>query len=691
LARLVLKRVFAAACAVMLLTTVADAQQGGENPPPEAAAPPAEISMPTPRASLSDADAQGLRQTLAAARLGDRSQYDAAFSTIGDPVARKIAAWAMVDASGDRLSFFELDQARRDLADWPRGQKRQTLAEKTLETSSLDANGVVQWFGGTPPRSAEGAMALAAAYQALGRNQDAQTLIRDVWRGQDFDVEAQRRMLARFSAQLRPEDHIARAQMLLYGSHGPGVRDMLALLPADERDLAEARIALRANARDAASAVARLSAAQQKDGGVVFERAGYLLRRDQTDAALALTADLPPAPGFTDGDERVWTARRLLINAALRKQDYRAAYAAASHHGFTDPVDLTDAEFYAGWLALSKLHDAAGADVNFARIQAAGASPITQGRALYWRGRAHEAMNDPDGAQAFYRQGAKYAWTFYGQLAAEKAGIPIVLGVDPQITPLDRSRFDGRETVQAARILAEIGEKDLFRVFVLSIDDNLPTPGEYELLVDMARSYGDLDLGMRVVRTAAQKGYLLPDRGYPLRTPPQVASSAETALIFGITRQESGFDPKVRSGADARGMMQLLPSTAQTVARRLGVSYSAAQLYEPDYNMRLGASYIGQMIDRFGGSYVLAAAGYNAGPGRPPDWVTFCGDPRTGDPLDFIECIPFSETRNYVMRVMEGMQVYRARLNGGQVAATLSQDLKRGSPAAATVTEAAAN
>jgi soluble lytic murein transglycosylase len=160
-----------------------------------------------------------------------------------------------------------------------------------------------------------------------------------------------------------------------------------------------------------------------------------------------------------------------------------------------------------------------------------------------------------------------------------------------------------------------------------------------------------------------------------------VAGAPEPALVLGITRQESGFDPGVRSHADARGMMQILPSTAQIVARRMGVGYSAAQLYEPEYNMRLGSSYLGQMVDRFSGSYIMAAAGYNAGPGRPAQWIGWCGDPRTGgqDPLDFIECIPFSETRNYVMRVMENMQVYRAKLNGGTAPITLSQDLKRGS------------
>jgi soluble lytic murein transglycosylase len=185
---------------------------------------------------------------------------------------------------------------------------------------------------------------------------------------------------------------------------------------------------------------------------------------------------------------------------------------------------------------------------------------------------------------------------------------------------------------------------------------------------------------MRVARAAAQHGFVLPGRAYPYREPPQVDGAPEEALVLGVTRQESGFDPEVRSGVGARGMMQLMPATASIVAKRMGVSYSPSMLDQPEYNMKLGSSFLGRLVDQFSGSYVMAVAAYNAGPGRPTQWATYCGDPRTGsvDPIDFIECIPFSETRNYVQRVLEGMVVYRAKLNGGSAPITLAADLKRG-------------
>ncbi|MCR5880634.1 lytic transglycosylase domain-containing protein [Phenylobacterium sp. J367] len=376
----------------------------------------------------------------------------------------------------------------------------------------------------------------------------------------------------------------------------------------------------------------------------------------------------------------IWSERRRLLLTAMRNGDAQGAYAAAANSGLTSGSDATDAEFFAGWIALSKLKDPDRAAKHFAAIERIGSSPITLGRAFYWQGRAAEAKGDWNAAQGFYAKGAEHYLTFYGQLSGEKLGMSLQLGKDPALSASHRARFEGRDTVQAMRLFYDQGYRDLFRAFALSLDDTLPTVEDQALLVDAVRGYGDQDTSMKVARAAAVRNMLLPERGYPYRTPPSVAGGPEPALVLGVTRQESGFDPLVRSHVGARGMMQLMPATAQIVARRNGVSYAPAMLDEPEYNMRLGSSFLGQLVTQFSGSYVMATAGYNAGPGRPTQWTAFCGDPRGGatDPLDFIECIPFSETRNYVMRVMEGMQVYRAKLHGGAVPLTLANDLRRG-------------
>ncbi|WP_411286681.1 transglycosylase SLT domain-containing protein [Phenylobacterium sp.] len=630
---------------------------------------------------LSYADAQAFGMAMAANKRGDVTGARSAIAGIGDTVARKTATWGLVDANAEALSFYEIDQARRELLGWPRPARRQIAAEKLLEISGKTPAQVVEWFAGAEPQSAYGALALAQAYRMQGQPQPATALVRRWWRDKSFEADAQRSFLARFADVLTMDDHARRADVMLYGPHGPATRDIVALLPADAQAAAQARIALRANASNANDLHGALVGSASASPGVAFERAAYMRRRGMDTIAVGQLANFPREIVTSEQAARIWDERYQLVLSSLRNRDARSAYAAAANSGLTTGGDAADAEFYAGWIALTKLNDPQAAGRHFAALAQIGASPITRGRALYWQGRAADARRDPAAAQGFYTEGARHVTTFYGQLAAEKIGQRLVLPADPRPTADDRARFEAHETVQAMRLLADQGQRDLFKVFALHQDDIVPDVTEAVLLVDAVRGYGDQDTSMKVVRAAAQRGLILADRGYPVRTPPQVANGPETALVMGITRQESGFDPLVRSGVGARGMMQLMPSTAVIVARQIGVGYSPGMLDEPDYNMRLGASYLGQLVSQFSGSYVMATAGYNAGPGRPIQWSSFCGDPRGGatDPIDFIECIPFSETRNYVMRVMEGMQVYRAKQNGGSAPITLASDLRRGS------------
>jgi len=666
----------AGGCAILALLAAGSASTQASREPP--------VQLTTPglpySALAQEGDAESLRMALVAAKAGEGERVRTAMSGIQDPLARKIAVWALADGAPDVMSFSELDAARRDLAGWPRAATRQANAEKKLETAGMDPARTVAWFGGAEPETVEGAMALAAAYRAQGRTGEAAALVRRWWTTRLFDAEPQAAMRARFGDLLTPGDNEARTDLLLYGPQGPAAREMVDNLTGPDRALAEARLALRSSRSDANARVAKLSEAQRQDPGLVWEQALYFHKRGLSTLAWSLSAGIK-APPSAEVAALSWPDKRRMIGAALQEGNARAAYNLARDCGMSAGADAAEAEFYAGWLALTRLNDAGAAEGHFARLAGAGVSPITQGRALYWQGRAAEALGKTPEAQAFYRQGARHTTVFYGQLAAEKAGVrEIVLGKDPVITSADRARFDGREVVRAARLLAAFGLKEQFRTFVLHIDDVLPTAAEAALLVDLARSMGDQDLGMRAVRTAAQRGFILPERGYPVIPAPQVPGGAEPAFVLSITRQESNFDPRARSHADARGMMQLLPGTGRDTARRLGEEFTVERLYEPDFNMRLGSRYLGDMTVAFGGSYAMAAAAYNAGPNRPPQWIALCGDPRGArtDPLNFIECIPFSETRNYVMRTLETMQAYRARLNGGAAPLQLSADLKRG-------------
>jgi soluble lytic murein transglycosylase len=633
--------------------------------------PQASISGPVPY------DTPSVSATLSAAKYGDVSRLRAILNQTTDPIAHKVALWAMADAAPEGLTWDEADAARRDLPDWPRPSRRQVAAEKLLDRSGLSPAAIVAWFGKNDPLTPQGAMALADAQRMTGELDEAAMTIRRAWRTLTFDQDTQETMLARFSGALTQADHEVREDFLLYGVQGPAAQDLLRFLPPEQQTLAQARMAVRRGDPMAATLIAALPAADQMSPGLVYERVMSLRDHGDLAGALALIRYLPATLPDEHAAQRLWKHGALVVGA-LQTGDANTAYQVAARSGLVSGADAAEAQFYAGWIALSRFKDPKLADNHFERLGQIGGSPITQSRALYWRGRAAEAEGDQMTAQIFYGQAAKFYTTFYGQLAATKGGkADLVLGHDPMITPADRTAFEARDCVRAIRLLEGMGDKEAVRTFVVGLSESLPSAVEEAMLVDLARGYGEQELSMRVVRNAAKRGFILPERGYPIRSAP--GGAAEAPLVLSVTRQESSFDPYARSGAGARGMMQLMPTTAQNIARRSGLGWGS--LDDPDFNMRVGSVYLDQLVNQFSGSYVMAAAAYNAGPSRPNQWAGLCGDPRASstDPLDFIECIPFSETRDYVMRVMEATQVYRARLNGGTAPMTLALDLKRGS------------
>jgi soluble lytic murein transglycosylase len=650
----------------------------GQTPPTEIPQGSYVAGSPTPPLqAFAQDDPRSVLSVLEAAKRGDGASIQAAMAVMTDPLWRDIALWALADGAPESMSWQEADAARGHLADWPRSIRRQIAAEKLLDRSNMTPREMIAWFGADDPATPQGAMALASALRAAGQPGPAALVVRRAWRGMAFDQSTQEAMLARFFDVLTLADHIAREDFLLYGVQGPAAQDMLRLIPADQQALAEARMAVRRDDPQASSLIAALPVADQTSPGLAYERVLALRDRGDVEGALALVGYLPEALP-NEAAEKLWRRGTMVVDA-LRAGNNLGAYAAAAHSGLVSGPDAAEAQFYAGWIALSRLKDARAADDHFASLQRVGQSPLTQSRALYWRGRAAEAQNDPLAAQLYFGQAARFQTTFYGQLAATRGGpATLVLGQDPRITSADRDRFEARGPVRAARLIAGLGAKDTFRAFVVGLSETLPSAADEAMLVDFTRSLGEQELSMRVVRNAAKRDFILPERGYPVRSLSLTPGAAEAPLVLGITRQESSFEPLARSGAGARGMMQLMSATAQGVARRAGLGWGS--LDDPDYNMKVGSTYLGGLVEEFSGSYVLATAAYNAGPGRPVQWIGLCGDPRSSatDPLDFIECIPFSETRDYVMRVLEATQVYRARLNGGVAPITLATDLKRG-------------
>ncbi|MCW5723651.1 MAG: transglycosylase SLT domain-containing protein [Maricaulaceae bacterium] len=618
---------------------------------------------------LDDHDFAVFRRGLAAASDGDWRMVREFRSRLSDRVARDILLWRIA-TSDPGTSFYELDQAVSDLRGWPLHATIQREAEGKIDSSGMSAAAIADWFSASPPLTGEGRVMLAEAYLQLGRRDEAQTLIRAAWRENNFRAERQREIARRHAALLTQEDHAARVDHLLWTDQRSAARDLMSLLPEGQRRLADARIRLAGRDRGVDTAVNAVPPGLSGDAGLLYERIRWRRRAGQSDEnILPLVLELPGEHANTRALSLMWTERRLMILRLIRDGRHAEAYRVASAHGMSSGADFADAEFLAGWLALVHLDRPSDALRHFQTLESGVSFTVSVSRALYWQGRAAEAAGDAEAARRAFTEAAEHATAFYGQMAIAAlrgSGADFALPPEPEPDAETRAAFEARPMVRAMRLLAEQDQDYMFRVFIGHYQNVVETPVETSMLAGLARDYLQLRLALRAAKAARQRGEVLPESAYPVIAMPQTPFGVpDPALVHSIIRQETEFDPRSISHAGARGIMQLMPATARETARRMGTPYNADWLlYDPDYNMTLGIAHLDEVVTAFEGSYLLALAAYNAGGSRARQWIRDYGDPRDPDvdPIDWIESIPFSETRNYVMRVLENLQVYRSRL-----------------------------
>jgi soluble lytic murein transglycosylase len=395
-------------------------------------------------------------------------------------------------------------------------------------------------------------------------------------------------------------------------------------------------------------------------------------------------AVLDPPPPLITRPELMWPELEDAARRAVLRGDMSVGYRIASGHQSTEGVTFADGEWLSGWIALRFLDDYQQSYNHFTGLYTGVASPISKARGAYWAGRAAEEMGDLATAQNWYRAAASNLTTYYGQLAASRVGSRDVLQFAPMPQPskAERLKFEGRELVRVVRLLAQLDEADRARPFIQRLTDQTEEPTELRLIADLGHEIGHEDYAVMVAKAAHAKGVDLIDYLFPVRAIPK-GDGPESALLLAVIRQESAFDVKAVSSAGALGLMQLMPSTAKHVAKTLKTKYRQKDLVKDgDYNIRLGRAYLKELLEFFDQSYVLAVAAYNAGPDRVNQWIQLFGDPRDYgvDVVDWVETIPLSETRNYVQRVMENLEVYRHRLGTPQMVQSLQQDLTRRGP-----------
>ncbi|WP_083445075.1 lytic transglycosylase domain-containing protein [Pseudorhodobacter aquimaris] len=611
----------------------------------------------------------------AAFSAAESRDWDKALTLAPQGIAHDVIEWQRLRAGEGYLGDYEAFLARRP--DWPGMPWLHQKGEEAVARSTTPSR-VIAYFGNSQPATAEGALALVRALMAAGQGGDAAAVARNAWVSLRFDAEEQTQMLVLQGSALGGA-HNARLDALLWEGREDEAERMLSLVTADWQALGRARIALRRQAEGVNALIDAVPAAQSNDPGLAYERFVWRMRAGLEDRALELLF-ARSGSATSLGRPEAWAARRIwLVRELMQSGRFAEAYRAAANHHLTEGGDYADLEFLAGFVALRKLGDAATARGHFQHLKQGVSTPISLSRAHYWEGRAEEALGNFAAARVAFEAGAQHQTAYYGLLSAEHLGLTLDAALLSDARPADwqEAAFAKSSVMEAAKLLLAAGDMDLAKRFMLHLAEGLG-PVALDQLADAALQMGQPHIAVLIGKQAAARAIILPRAYFPVVDMVPDGLPVSRALALSIARRESEFNSVVISPAGARGLMQVMPGTAKLMAAKMGQDYALGNLTsDPAYNVRLGAGYLAQLVEEFGPAVALIASGYNAGPGRPRSWITEFGDPRQPDVdiVDWVETIPYAETRTYVMRVVESLVIYRARLRGAAGVVNVKSEL----------------
>lgn len=649
-------------------------------PPPPARKPAAPAAV-AETSSTPQADADGLETVIDLIRKHKPADATQAEAAISDPVAKKLAEWIILRSDDNGASVERYHAFLAANPSWPSQSFLHRRGEAALWDDHRDDATVWAWFENDSPLSAKGRFALARAMIGRGDRANAERLVREAWRNDSMSEDTESAALDLFGALLTPGDQKARMDLLLYGSEQEAALRAAKRLGVNQVALAKARNAAYRKASNTKALLDAVPGELRGDPGYIFSKIQLLRREEKFTEAAQLMLSAPKDPGRLYNLDEWWVERRLLSRKMLDVGENRTAYLIARDAALPSrDIYKTEQEFTAGWIALRFLNDPATAAQHFARIGVGSVNPTTLARAGYWQGRAAEAAGHSQEAHAAYIAAAEQSTSYYGQLARAKLGLP---QIELNGAPAARGRgIERLEIVRAVQLLYRLDEGEI----AIPIFSDMGENGDPDALVglgELASRNGDARGMLLVGKAALNRGLPFDFYAYPVNgIPPfkSIGPDVEQSIIFAIARQESAFNPAVVSPAQAYGLMQVTPDAGRYVCRKYGASFDLGRLKtDPAYNAALGAAELGGLIEDYRGSYIMTFAAYNAGRGSVKKWIDRYGDPRDPkvDPVDWVEQIPFSETRNYVQRIMENLQVYRARFGGG-TRLQIEADLHRG-------------
>ena len=660
-----------------------------KGPPPKpatlASAAPGPIVPDVAAVAVDAEDVEAVRDAITRVHHSRTTEASEIEASLHDPVARKLLEWAILRNESNGADFDRYAAFIRNNPSWPSIPLFRRRAEGALWHEHRDAATVRAFFANAKPASARGRFVLGRVLIAQGERAEGEALIREGWRSEDFTDDLEAQVLDEFPHVLTRADHRARMHRRLYA------HDFAAAMRAAHRlgdaDIAivKAYAAVAARSDKAGALLDAVPADAREDAAFALARMQWLMHKDRiADAGRVALAAPHEASQIEDADEW-WRTRRMLVRKLLDIGDAQTAYRVARDAAPPASENYrADHHFTAGWIALRFLNDPSTALAHFQRVANGIVNPIALARAAYWQARAVEALGRRQEARALYEAAARYPTAYYGQLARAKLGITeIILRRPPELDAAQRAVVANLELVRATEMLYAIGERDLVIPIVSDLAERAVDPTILFGVAEVTTRHQDARATLLLGKAALGRGYAFDQYAFPNFGLPNFASVApeiDRSIAYAIVRQESEFNQRDVSPAKAVGLMQVTPEAGRDTAKRFGVSYDWHRMVsDPVYNSQMGAAELSGLLQDYRGSYILTFAGYNAGRGRVHEWIERFGDPRDPriDPIDWVERIPFSETRNYVQRVMENFQIYRVRFGHGP-RLTIEADLRRG-------------
>jgi soluble lytic murein transglycosylase len=628
---------------------------------------------------LSAADHDIFLKAYSAAAKGDWVGAIAWGDQGSDTTARQLLQWKYVLDRNSGASFTDIDAMMKTAATWPLKGTLQARAEAAI-TPEMTAEQIVAWFSARNPNSSLGRVRLGEALIATGQADKGGPMIARGWAEGSFDEYTEQQILANDTAYLTPQSDLQRLNNLIWHGEMTAAKRELTRVDAKTAAVAKARIALSGGTRPARTALAAVKNSADPELLYDWSRA---LRQEHKDAdAHKMLMRAKPTKLAREHAARWWAEINVQARDMLKDHDAAGALAMVKHAGLTAGDEYVDQQFLAGFISLRFVKDAAAALPYFQRLTTAVARPISKSRGEYWQGRTYEAMGDNASAVSHYRLGADYSETFYGQLAQARIEPQPVLHLkQSEVAAAERSAIEDDALMPQIRVLAELGQETDLRLFAESEAASHSAPSHLKAFMQALNDWGYPEIAVRLAKNASYTGVTMLDFTHPVVTLPDYkgsGASPDPAMVHGLIRQETEFNPYAISSAGARGLMQMMPASAQIAAKAGHLPYNRdALLTDQNYNIQLGMIEFAGYMDHWNQSLLLSTAGYNAGDTNARRWVAAFGDPRNGavDPVDFLEQIPFSETRNYVQRVLENTQVYRNRLGEADKPLQIMRDL----------------